>query len=442
MSRKLYLKTISLTSENRHGKSVLSLVSVWLLLNLYFPAFYAFGFHIRLDYPLLLFMIGWVLLHGKIHVGSLVVATVGIFFAFLLAISTYRGLELGYPVRLPLILGVIKPFFVTIVWLEVLKRITIHRAYRIISLVFIPAALLSIGQGLYPEIFYDFTMEHYVTEGRSQVAERLLNPESGLTTRSVAMFDTPAYAGVAFLVALMASLAFMRKSRVRSQRRIYGILGLGYLVAGVFTLSSLFFGGVALFFTGLFVGLPTTRERGSNFSKLSVIVTVVIFVIAIFVMIKFMGQDAMRELGYRVGRVLTGEVLLTRFGEGGGLLDVLSNWHEFALLGIGGTRTPYFLSDNLYLVAWARYGIIAMIGLVLMGLFFFWKFLKEKDQLRRWQRLAGLVLLAAGLGIPLVWVPRSSEVVVFFLVVAIFSGRISTKYPTSGSRAQTHMEKP
>lgn len=401
------------------------LTTLWIFVCIYSPTFNLFGMSVRLDYPALLVVLALVCTVFRINRQEQIIAVGLGLFVLLFSISTLKGILYStYHLDIALFLGGLKPLAIAFVWMKILRAVPVIVIMRVITWLLIGPALVIVGQLLDPTNLYDFTLNFYVTEGRSQVAERLLSPGSQRPFRAIGIFDTPAYAGTAMLIALNGAIICIVSAVTIKGRATYVALTVLYVAAGLATASSLFIGGAIL--TAAVHALIALKS-----GKLDVIAAVGLVVAGVtgiaFLIYNLSGitqvpdPSVFGEIYYRTMRLFDARLYTSRIEEGSPVDSVISRLGHYVIFGIGGTETPYLLTDNFYTVVLARFGVVGLLSLLtLVGLCIF-KRVSGDRATDRTMRFLSLLMFAAGMGVPVIWLPRVSEIAVLFVLLGIIT---------------------
>lgn len=395
-----------------HHRQTLARLAVWMTLVLYWPTLQLGSFQFRLDYPLMLVLLLWVMLGKRSIHGSRILAFIFLYVCSLL-VGSINGVTNGYDFLPQVFLGAIKPFLLMFLWIQILHRVPPAEVCRLTVLLLVPAAALSILQISVPELVSGITVDWYSSDSRTS-AEALYGA-SPIASRAVSVFETPVYAAVSFLFAfLLTEIAFQQGMFLRITTRVLQVL---FVIAGTATATATFFLGFVII-----LSLILVREirRGAVSSVVRQILFSLLILSLLVVAVELSGNDLFsRQILYQAQKIITGSLFDSRFGVDGqqGLLtSTLANIGEYLWVGVGATAAPYFIGDNLYLSVLTRNGLVGLL-FVMISVGAIWIKISRMGGKRHTYRACLLVLLAVGLGSATLWIPRFSEVLMLVLAI-------------------------
>lgn len=390
------------------------LVPVWLVVSLYWPVMTVGGSEFRIDYPLTAILVLWLILKQRMRRETLLPTFFILLAIPLFVVGSLIGAHFGYDFSIATTLGFFRPLVLWMFWLEVLRFCRVSKVIQIIAVVMLPAAVLSILQIALPDVLGQFTIELFSSQSR-EATQHLMS--ATLISRAVSVFQLPANAALAFLLAVVAAFYSAQLKPIRQHRLIYAALGATYALAGVTTASKTFFLGAALLIT--YVVLTSVTERTFPLPVLIAVVALSGFLASVIQNLMEHNQafqwQAMKQLAMAFGT----DAFSSRFDpRGGNLAPAFLHWREYFITGLGGATPSYFIGDNLYLYVLARTGVLGLLGLI--GAFSRGIILSVRSTKLEGKSVAiGLVLIcAAGLGTPCLWSPRLAELAVFFVAAS------------------------
>lgn len=314
--------------------------------------------------------------------------------------------------------GVLRPLLVMFLFMNIIvdEKFMQHIVRTFIWLS-VPIILLSIGQGIGVSIAQEITRLGYASPWRAPVFKLL--EEQGIIIRSTGVFESPVYNAVYFLLVLVTiGFVIVRSSqRNFSNKLILYLLMALVIVAGVTTLSSTFFLGI------IFVAIVLVSFLGRLYSKrLFQFALGSMFVGGLFIALLlpyFFRQSVFAgTFAYKMGQILSGGVLATRYDPTSGILsETYVAIQERPILGWGVVRAneDVFIGDSIYVSILYQGGFIGLsifCGVIFSVLRHMWRVRNETGLLGEigWVGfLWTLVLLVAGLSSPSFFILRLEE---------------------------------
>lgn len=418
------------------------LIAIWLAFVMLMPALPVGSAMLRPGYAALPVMLFWACIqrvaqNGRLRKESgvalvvLAIAIVG------LSAGTFWGVLQGREINGVLYVGLLKPFFLLFLWALVLERIDFRVLVPVLGAVLAATGIFAVAQVSLPDVAGPITKAFF--SGASRTSVDALFGDGVAPARATSVFESPVYAGAAFVVGL-ACCAFSASIAETFWVRLGWVAAAAVqMVAGLATTSSMFFMGVtvlSLSYLVFVVGGTKIVTKGSLFLGVAGALTAAAAWIALVTV-----YDASLEgqLAYQLDKIISLELFDSRYGSGGRLEAAFSAWQEYALVGVGASKQEYFVGDSLYLVLSVRFGIAGLLGYafitsVIIGAAFLHR--------RNGAALVFCVLItlsAVGLGAPVLWVPRFGEVVIFFFALGLRvlreSGKRGALMPAKGRGA-------
>jgi len=397
---------------DRRSAWVKRAVVTWLGLALYWPVIKIGTLQFRLDYPLLFVFLLWLATERRWERSAVNSLLVALFFACLIVIGTLWGLRLGYPIGAALF-GFLKFFVTVVVWNQILSYVSVFWVVRFVSILGIPAAVLAVMQVGVPAFAANLTLRWYSSGARTAPISLLGGGES--IRRAVSVFESPVYAGVAFLILAISAIVIALTAYRKTEVIAFSVIALVYVIAGLATGSSTFILGVAII--GLtWVIWMVISGRVSRRILLVLFAVVLLVPLAGWLYVQFWASEALRsEIEYQIDKIMSGKVLSSRFGDAGILREALSRWPEYWLVGLGGTRPSYFIGDSLYVVIWTRTGLTGVVTFLGLIVFLVSSVARHRGMSELSFGLCTMMVAvaAAGVGAPVLSIPRFSEVIAF-----------------------------
>jgi len=339
------------------------------------------------------------------------------FFATLIVYMTRRTQAIDtIRDQLPTLYGYLRPLFVLLLFKNVpLDKGFPQRMLRAFIFSSIPLSILSIAQTFRLGFAERITLLGYTSPYRTPV-DRMLE-EFGVIIRSTGVFESPVYNALFFLMVLIAAGYSLIREGQRAMPAWLLYLGIGFaLVSGLTTLSSTFLLGLVV--CGfLFVLFLWPKHKG-RFLRMAIGVACITGLLA-FLLGPWLNKEGLFSgiLQYKIQRILSGNVLRTRYDpQKGTLAGTFQAIRERPILGWGFAQAEgAFVGDSIYATVMYRTGIIGSI-------FFFWtlwkilrytwKHRKAKTPINDINQIAFLttsLLIAVGVGCVSFIVPRLQE---------------------------------
>lgn len=300
----------------------------------------------------------------------------------------------------------------------------------------IPLACLGIAQTLnFPGARW-ITQQAYSSSGRDTFSISLESESQGYMVRGISVFENASYAGVFYILVLLAGIWLLagKASLVSRKEKLALSLAVGFaLLGGIFTMSATFVVGVLALGAILFA---RTRMRAKARIAIGVTGIALLLMLAMLLLpANFVSYFSDAHL-YQKERVLSGELFKGRFMNEEGT-DLLPAWRMamdnpvvgFGLLPPAGV----IVNDSLYITVLFSGGVIGMIlfSLIFVSLFFF----RNRDTLQRLTFAWLILMFAAGFGCPSFFNPRMGEWV--WAVVAVAALRSKNWSPAQSNAIAT-----
>ena len=240
--------------------------------------------------------------------------------------------------------------------------------------------------------------------------------------RFTGIFDTPSAAGAAYSVTLLLWCYLSRKS---DKHLIRNYLAGGILiVGGTITISKIFlFGGIPLFF--VYWMLPGRISSRMTLKLLSVIVAAIIAIIIfseLWIGLPNISGFFVSDDNYDpVGRFF--HFIKIRYGTADGILfgGIFSYvWDVSPVVGLGFSYLA--IADSAYLLYFMEGGIISLLLYVIFVLFIIYLGVQEWRngyEIGRFLAFLGGFLLIAGIGAPIITMPRTGMIFWTVLLLAL-----------------------
>ncbi|MDI5934354.1 hypothetical protein [Halomonas kalidii] len=403
--------------DRTHCSRLRWLVGLWIFATLYFPALSVGALHVRPDYLLFPAVVLAAVLMPWSRAARfswfVVFLTLGVF-----TIATLYAIVSGHGhFSLAVFVGFCKPLLIFAVWATFSSRVPLGSLTSLLAILMAGTAILALGQILLPEPFVRLTENFYTSEARTVLVS--LTSQSSGVTRAMAVFESPVYAAVAFLLGIIFSVRAAAGASSASAFWFFLILAGLYGLAGLATSSSLFILGI---FVLVLSFVMITARSSITLLPLRRLLPAVLALVAIgisaLVYIAVMSVSARNQLLYQLSKIASKGVFDTRYGEGGLLTEAITAWPDYVILGLGGVVTKFFVGDSLFLVLLVRVGLL---GSAIIALLFILGICRayQVSSGSRWVFCALTLLAAAGLGAPTLWIPRLAEIVTFVLATGV-----------------------
>lgn len=405
------------TANRKPYYALMSTIFVWIGLVLYWPTLKLGSLQLRADYPLALVMVFWLLLKMRFSWTTLYVASGLLILIMVMTIGSINGSRLGYEYSLLIFVGFLKPFVVLAVWIEILRYVHYERVLKTVVMLLLPAATLAILQILAPDIVTNLTLSWYSSEARTTASA--LFGEGGGGSRAIAVFESPVYSAIAFLVAALLAFMVLNVGSMKITKVAFVVFSFIFLTAGFFAGSSTFLIGLLL--SGVLLAGWKFLE-GKLGSVFLIFFAGVFGVLLLWYALASSGNEAFTgEIRYQIEKVTSLSFFMTRFGPEGQLAGTVAHWPEYILFGLGSGVPDYFVGDNLYVATLVRSGIFGLLVILVFFAIGIYHGIRSHDRNRQILVVCLLTILATGMGSPVLWIPRFSEIIMLVLAVAIRS---------------------
>lgn len=301
--------------------------------------------------------------------------------------------------------GILRPLIVMLLFLNAsLDEKFLKKVLWVFVWLNIPLALFTIGQSLGIGIVERITLLGYTSPWRTPVFALL--KDIGTIIRGTGVFESPVYNAAYFLLALNLSGFLLIRGGLKLFQRLILYLSLGLaFIGGITTLSSTFLAGL-LVCAGLFVLFvwPKYQLRFLRFALVSICIVVLIG----FLIVPRLSESLVfaGSLRYQVERIMSGNVLKTRYDPTTGLLKgTYQAIMERPIFGWGlNQKEGAFIGDSLFTSLLYRSGVVGL-GFFLWTI---WGILMYATRRRHTRDMYGainqiifmfsLLLLAVGVG--------------------------------------------
>lgn len=404
------------------------LTVAWIAAVLYWPVMELGGIQLRADYPCIIVVATYSLLFTPLNKTTVVSTGWLISYSVLMLVGTLYGSSFGYPVS-PALVGVLKFFLAIVVWAQLLPILGLLSAMRLWLVLGLPAAVLAVLQVMTPQLVADLTVTMFSSSARTPT--ELLFGATGNFRRAVSVFESPVYAAVAFLfLSTCASILLVLARQRREQVFLLFSLGV-FMLGGLATASATFLlGATMVLVLWVFRGVVLRPQR----SAVNLVIFLVVLVGVTWILVSAIkDRPIYSEILYQVEKIATGRVFESRYGPDGILSEAENRLSQFVIVGLGGTQPPFFVGDSLFISLWLRTGVpgLAVFLVPILGLVVRLS-LSWRDTLNFGLTTILLLLLATGLGAPVLTIPRFSEFVALAVAACLTRSLRRTRLTTNG----------